>query len=387
MSGRPIYLDHHSTTPVDPRVLEVMLPWFSESFGNAASRNHAYGWEARDAVDRARGQVAELIGASAREIVFTSGATESNNLAIKGAGWHADHNRMVTAVTEHKAVLDPADWLEDELGFEVERMLVETDGRLHLGELGEALEQPTQIVSLMAANNEIGLLHPLAEIGALCGERGALFHVDAAQAAGRIPLDVRAAGIDLLSLSAHKLYGPKGVGALYVRGPIRKKIVQQMDGGGHERGLRSGTLNVPGIVGFGEACAIAAAEMEAEGVRLAGLRDRLFERFETELDGIRLNGAREPRLPNNLNVSFEGVDGETLLGKLDGLAVSSGSACTTADPRPSHVLRALALTDKLAQASLRFGLGRTTSSDDIERAADIVISAIQRLRSLTGGAE
>lgn len=387
MKKRPIYLDHHSTTPVDPRVLEAMLPWFSESFGNAASRNHAYGWEAADAVDRAREQVAALIGAGPREIVFTSGATESNNLAIKGAGWHASHNRMVTAVTEHKAVLDPADWLEEELGFEVARLLVETDGRLHLGELAEALEQPTEIVSLMAANNEIGLLHPLGEIGALCRERGALFHVDAAQAAGRIPLDVKAARIDMLSISAHKLYGPKGVGALYVRGPIRKRIAAQMDGGGHERGLRSGTLNVPGIVGFGLACEIAAAEMESEAVRLATLRDRLLERLQAALDCVIVNGALHPRLPNNLNVSFEGVDGETLLGKLDGLAVSSGSACTTADPRPSHVLRALARSDRLAQASLRFGLGRTTTTEEVEQAAGQVIATVQRLRTLSAPSE
>jgi cysteine desulfurase len=387
MKKRPIYLDHHSTTPVDPRVLEAMLPWFNDSFGNAASRNHAYGWEAADAVNRARQQVAALIGASPREIVFTSGATESNNLAIKGAGWRAAHNRMVTAVTEHKAVLDPADWLEDELGFEVARLLVETDGRLHLGELAEALEQPTEIVSLMAANNEIGLLHPLSEIGALCRERGALFHVDAAQAAGRIPLDVGPAQIDLLSLSAHKLYGPKGVGALFVRGSVRNRIAAQMDGGGHERGLRSGTLNVPGIVGFGLACEIAAAEMESEALRLAALRDRLLERLQNELDGVHVNGALQPRLPNNLNVSFEGVDGETLLGKLDGLAVSSGSACTTADPRPSHVLRALARSDRLAQASLRVGLGRSTTAEDIESAADQVIGVVQRLRTLSPPAE
>ncbi len=386
MKKRPIYLDHHATTPVDPRVIEAMLPWFSESFGNAASRNHAYGWEARDAVDRARAQVAELIGASPREIVFTSGATESNNLAIKGAGWHASHNRMVTATTEHKAVLDPAHWLEEELGFEVERLHVEGDGRLELNELDEALEQPTEIISLMAANNEIGLLHPLGEIGAICRRRGVLFHVDAAQAAGRVPLDVRASQIDLLSISAHKLYGPKGVGALYVRGPVRSRLVPQMDGGGHERGLRSGTLNVPGIVGMGAACEIAAAEMSVEAERLAKLRDRLLERLQTEIEGVRVNGALAPRLPNNLNVSFDGVDGETLLGKLDSLAVSSGSACTTAEPRPSHVLRAMGLSDELARASLRFGLGRTTTADEIEQAAQLVTAAVRRLRELSGGA-
>ena len=386
MNDQPIYLDHHATTPVDPRVLEAMLPWFSEKFGNAASRNHAYGWEARDAVDRAREQVAALIGASPREIVFTSGATESNNLAIKGAGWRASHNRMVTATTEHKAVLDPARWLEEELGFEVERLHVEGDGRLELSELDEALEQPTEIVSLMAANNEIGLLHPLSEISAICRERGALLHVDAAPAAGRIPLDVRALQIDLLSISAHKLYGPKGVGALYVRGPIRTRIVPQLDGGGHERGLRSGTLNVPGVVGLGAACEIAAAEMTSEAVRLTKLRDRLLDRLQTGLGGVSVNGALSPRLPNNLNVSFEGVDGETLLGRLDGLAVSSGSACTTADPQPSHVLRALGLSDELAQASLRFGLGRGTTSEEIERAAALVIAAVTRLRSLSAEA-
>lgn len=387
MKKRPIYLDHHATTPVDPRVLEAMLPWFSEQFGNASSRNHAFGWEARDAVDRAREHVAALIGAGPREIVFTSGATESNNLAIKGAGWRASHNRMVTATTEHKAVLDPADWLEEELGFEVERLHIESDGRLELTELDEALEQPTEIVSLMAANNEIGLLHPLTEIGAICRRRGALFHVDAAQAAGRIPIDVRSAQIDLLSISAHKLYGPKGVGALYVRGPIRNRLVAQMDGGGHERGLRSGTLNVAGIVGLGAACEIAAAEMDAEAERLSNLRDRLLERLQHELDGVHVNGALAPRLPNNLNVSFEGVDGETLLGKLDALAVSSGSACTTNDPQPSHVLRAMGVSDELARASLRFGLGRTTTADEIEQAADLVTAAVKRLRELSGKSE
>ena len=383
---RPIYLDHHATTPVDPRVLEAMLPWFTERFGNAASRNHAWGWEASDAVDAARAQAAALIGANPREIVFTSGATESNNLAIKGLGWRARHNRMVTCRTEHKAVLDLADWLEEELGFEVERLHVEEDGRIALDELEEALAQPTELVSLMAANNEVGVLHPLAEISRICHERGARLHVDAAQAAGRSPLDVRTLEIDLLSISAHKMYGPKGVGALYVRGALRGAMEAQMHGGGHERGLRSGTLNVPGIVGFGAACAIAAAELEPEAARLAALRDRLLERLTTALDGVRVNGTLSPRLPNNLNVSFEGVDGETLLGKLDGVAVSSGSACTTADPQPSHVLRALGLSDRLAQASLRFGLGRTTTAEEIEQAAEQVIEAVRRLRNLTASA-
>ncbi|MBI1353501.1 MAG: aminotransferase class V-fold PLP-dependent enzyme [Acidobacteria bacterium] len=380
---RPIYLDHHATTPVDPRVLEAMLPWFSESFGNPASRNHAWGWEARDAVDKARRQTAALIGANPREIVFTSGATESNNLAIKGLGWHARHNRMVTCQTEHKAVLDPAEWLEEELGFEVERLHVDPDGTIALDELEEALQQPSEIVSLMAANNEIGTLHPLDEISRICRRHGAHLHVDAAQAAGRIPLDVKALDIDLLSISGHKLYGPKGVGALYVRAGLREKMEAQMHGGGHERGLRSGTLNVPGVVGLGAACEIAAAESDAEAERLSALRDRLLERLTAELDGVHVNGLLAPRLPNNLNVSFEGVDGETLLGKLDGVAVSSGSACTTADPQPSHVLRALGLSDKLAQASLRFGLGRSTTAEEIEQAADQVIAAVRRLRALS----
>lgn len=379
---KPVYLDYHATTPVDPRVVEAMTPYFTEIFGNAASRNHAYGWEAKKAVEHAREQVASLVGANPREIVFTSGATESNNLAIKGVAGKRGKGRIVTCVTEHKAVLDPIERLESE-GFEVVRLQVDQAGEIDLAQLAQAVDADTILVSLMAANNETGLLHPIREIGSIVREHGAALHTDAAQAAGRIPLNVDDDGIDLLSISGHKLYAPKGVGALFVRRRgARVDLSPQMDGGGHERGLRSGTLNVPGIVALGAACQIAEAEMDVEVRRLSQLRDRLFSGIDERLEGVRLNGPRESRLPNNLNLAFEGVDGESLLMELDDLAVSSGSACTSESPRPSHVLQAMGLPDRLAAASLRFGLGRWTSEDEVDYAADRVAAAVTRLRAL-----
>jgi len=379
---KPVYLDYHATTPVDPRVVQAMTPYFTEIFGNAASRNHAYGWEAKKAVERAREQVASLIGANPREIVFTSGATESNNLAIKGVAEKRGKGRIVTCVTEHKAVLDPIERLESE-GFEVVRLQVDQAGEIDLAQLAQAVDADTILVSLMAANNETGLLHPIREIGSIVREHGAALHTDAAQAAGRIPLNVDDDGIDLLSISGHKLYAPKGVGALFVRRRgARVDLCPQMDGGGHERGLRSGTLNVPGIVALGAACQIAEAEMDVEARRLSELRDRLHSGIHERLDGVRLNGPRESRLPNNLNLAFEDVDGESLLMELDDLAVSSGSACTSESPRPSHVLQAMGLPDRLAAASLRFGLGRWTSEEEVDYAANRVAAAVTRLRAL-----
>lgn len=378
---KPVYLDYHSTTPVDPRVVEAMTPYFTEQFGNAASKNHAFGWQAKKAVERAREQVAQLIGANPREIVFTSGATESNNLALKGVAGKREAGRILTCVTEHKAVLDPLERLEAD-GLEVVRLPVEEDGRLDLDRLAEAVDERTILVSLMAANNEIGVLHPLGEIRERLPE-DVVLHVDAAQAVGRVPVDVQADGIDLLSISGHKLYAPKGVGALFVRRRGRRvELDAQMDGGGHERGLRSGTLNVPGIVALGAACEIAQAEMDDEAHRLSDLRDRLHARIVDGLDDVRFNGVREPRLPNNLNLAFSGVDGESLLMGLDDLAVSSGSACTSELPQPSHVLRALGLPDRLAAASLRFGLGRWTTQEEIDYAADRVVREVRRLRAL-----
>lgn len=362
-----------------------MLPYFSEAYGNAASRNHAFGWRAREAVSRARDQVAALIGASSREIVFTSGATESNNLAIRGAVEASGRTagRIITCATEHKAVLDPCVRLR-RLGFDVVVLPVDSDGLLDPQRLADALTDDTLLVSVMYANNEIGVLQPIAQIGAIVRRTRALFHVDAAQAAGKIPVDVAGDAVDLLSLSAHKLYGPKGVGALYVakRGR-RAEIAAQMDGGGHERGLRSGTLNVPGIVGLGAACALSGEDMDAEGQRLAALRDRLKDRLFAVLDGLQVNGSRERRLPNNLSVSFAGVDGESLLMGLDDVAVSSGSACTSESPEPSHVLRALGVPEKLAHASLRFGLGRQNTEEEIDYAADKTAAVVSRLRQLS----
>lgn len=381
----PIYLDNHATTPVDPRVLEAMLPYFTTRFGNAASRNHSFGWEAEQAVKEARRKVAALIGASDREIIFTSGATESDNLAIKGAaetyGQQGDH--IVTCATEHKAVLDTCKRLEKR-GFRVTYLPVGRDGRIDLAELAAAITDRTILVSIMAANNEIGVLQPVREIGALCRERGVLFHTDAVQAAGKVPLDVEADSIDLASLSAHKMYGPKGVGALYVRSRNpRVQLAAQMDGGGHERAMRSGTLNVPGIVGFGEACEICRREMPEEAPRLAALRDRLKAKLEAGLDEVYVNGSMEHRLPNNLNMSFAYVEGESLLMGISEVAVSSGSACTSATLQPSHVLKALGVGDELAHTSIRFGLGRFNTEEEIDYTAGRVIETVKRLRELS----
>ncbi len=381
----PIYLDHHATTPVDARVLEAMLPYYGKVYGNAASRNHSFGWKAREAVSRGRDQVAALIGASSREIVFTSGATESNNLAIRGAveATGRTKGRIITCATEHKAVLDPYARLK-RLGFEVVVLPVGSDGFLDVGRLRSALTDDTILVSVMYANNEIGVIQPIAEMGAAVRETRALFHVDAAQAAGKIPVDVERDSIDLLSLTAHKMYGPKGIGALYVRRRGRRaEIVAQMDGGGHERGLRSGTLNVPGVVGLGVACQISVDEMESEAQRLSELRNRLKNRLFESLDGLRVNGSMDRRLPHNLSIGFSDVDGESLLMGLDDIAVSSGSACTSEIPEPSHVLRALGVPEKLAHASLRFGLGRQTTEEEVDYAVEKVASVVTRLRQMS----
>jgi len=381
---RPVYLDFHATTPVDPRVLEAMLPYFSEQFGNAASKQHAFGWDAQKAVDRARGQVAALIGASANEIVFTSGASESNNLAIKGIVRarrdRGDH--IITALTEHKSVLDSFKTLEKE-GCRVTRLAVDSRGFIELDELRASITDRTILVSIMAANNEIGVLQPLAEIGAIARERGVVFHTDAAQAAGKVPIDVAASGIDLLSLTAHKYYGPKGAGALYVRRCKPKLELQcQIDGGGHENGFRSGTLNVPGIVGLGLAAELCRKEMPSESARLSAMRDRLFHGLQENVDGVRLNGpSGECRLPHNLHVSFDDIEGEALLMALGDLAVSTGSACSSGSQAPSHVLQAIGAVGDRAGASIRFGLGRPTTDADIDFAIDRVSTVVRALRT------
>ncbi len=388
-----IYLDHHATTPVDARVLEAMLPFFSEKFGNAASRQHRFGWDANDAVERARKQIATLIGAGSKEIVFTSGATEANNLAIKGAAGarQSERDHLVTVVTEHKAVLDPIARLEKE-GWRVTVLPVNSEGLIDLGELAQAITDRTALVSVMAANNEIGVLQPIKDAAALAHAKGAWFHTDAVQAAGKVPFDVEALDVDFASLSAHKVYGPKGVGALYVRRKNRPAsatamegrnvtIAAEIDGGGHERGMRSGTLNVPGIAGFGRAAEIARAEMVGESARVGSLRDRLLEGLRAKSDGMTVNGSTEMRLPGNLNVSFAGVDGEALLVSLDDIAVSSGAACTQAEP--SHVLMALGLRRDRALASLRFGIGRTTTAAQVDYAATKVSDVVVRLRQLS----
>jgi cysteine desulfurase len=385
----PIYLDNHATTPVDPRVLDAMLPYFSERFGNAASRSHSFGWEAERAVERAREQVARLIGASPKEIVFTSGATESDNLAIKGIVEAASEREkkgrtghIVTQATEHKAVLDCCHRLE-ESGVRVTVLPVNTDGIIDLQELRKALDDQTTLVTIMFANNEIGTIQPVADIGALCSERGIPFHTDAVQAAGKIPIDVEAMNIDALSLSAHKMYGPKGVGALYIRHNPRLRVAAQIDGGGHERGFRSGTLNVPAIVGMGEACEIALREREAESRRIAALRDRLKQKLEAGLTEVHINGTMEHRLPGNLNVTFRGVDGEALLMALDDIALSSGSACTSAAIEPSYVLRALGLGEDEAESSIRFGIGRFNTEAEIDYVANRIIEAVRNFREIS----
>ncbi|MBA2603942.1 MAG: IscS subfamily cysteine desulfurase [Acidobacteria bacterium] len=380
--GTPIYLDYHATTPVDPRVLEAMLPYFTERFGNPASKGHAFGWRAQEAVEAARGHVASLISASSKEIVFTSGATESNNLAIKGVACalkgQGDH--VITVVTEHKSVLDSCARLERE-GWKVTRLPVEPDGFVNLDVLRASLTDGTVLVSVMAANNEIGVLQPLADIAAIVHERGALLHTDAAQAFGKVPIDVAASGVDLLSLTAHKCYGPKGTGALYLRRQRpRLPIECQIDGGGHEGGLRSGTLNVPGIVGLGACAEIAKRTLPEESVRLAGLRDRLLEGLRAGLDGIRVNGSLERRLPHNLHVSFDGIEGEALLMALGDIAVSTGSACSSGSGAPSHVLQGIGAVADRAGASIRFGLGRWTTDADIDAALERVVTVVRSLR-------
>lgn len=381
----PIFMDNHSTTPVDPRVLDAMLPYFREDFGNAASRNHVFGWKAEKAVELAREQVGALIGASAKEMVWTSGATESINLALKGAAefYKEKGNHIITAVTEHKAVLDTCKRMEKN-GFRVTYMPVQKDGLIDLDDLKRAIDDKTILVTIMAANNEIGVLQPIAEIGKLCKERGVIFHTDSTQAVGKVPIDVNKMGIDLASISAHKMYGPKGVGALYVRRKNpRVQLVAQMDGGGHERGMRSGTLEVPNIVGLGKACEIAMNEMPQESCRLAGLRNRLKDKLMGSLDEVYVNGNMEHHLPNNLNISFAYVEGESLLMGINDIAVSSGSACTSATLEPSYVLKALGTGDELAHSSIRFGLGRFNTEAEVDYVADKVVDVVNRLRELS----
>jgi cysteine desulfurase len=381
----PIYMDNHATTPVDPRVFAAMTPYFTNVFGNSASRNHSFGWEAEEAVEKARKQVADLIGATAKEIVWTSGATESNNLAIKGvAEMYAERgNHIITAATEHKAVLDTCKRLEKD-GARVTYLPVQQNGLVDLDQLREAMTDKTILVSVMYANNEIGVIQPVAEISKIAKSRGALFHTDATQAVGKVPVDVTKDGVDILSISAHKMYGPKGVGALYVRrrNP-RVQLTAQIDGGGHERGMRSGTLNVPGIVGLGEACGLAKAEMAAESKRLAHLRDKLKDKLMAELDEVYINGSMEHRLPNNLNISFAYVEGESLLMGINDIAVSSGSACTSATLEPSYVLKALGAGDDLAHSSIRFGLGRFNTEEEVDYVAAKVIDVVKKLRDLS----
>ena len=381
----PIYMDNHATTPIDPRVLEEMLPYFREKFGNAASRNHSFGWVAEEGVETARERVAKLIGATTKEIIFTSGGTESDNLAIKGVAemYKEKGNHIITAVTEHKAVLDSCKRLE-KYGYRVTYLPVQKDGLIDLEDLKHAMDDKTILVTIMAANNEIGVIQPIAEIGKLCHERGVIFHTDAAQAVGKMPIDVIKENIDLASISAHKMYGPKGTGALYVRrqNPM-VKISAIIDGGGHERGMRSGTLNVPGIVGLGKACAIATEEMPHESCRLAGLRNRLKDRIMSRLDECYINGSMEHRLPGNLNVSFAHVEGESLLMGINDVAVSSGSACTSAMVEPSYVLKALGTGDDLAHSSIRFGIGRFNTDAEVDYVADRVVETVQRLREIS----
>jgi cysteine desulfurase len=380
----PIYMDHQATTPVDPEVFEAMRPYFLEQFGNAASRSHAFGWAAEGAVETARAAVATLIGAKPVEIVFTSGATESDNLALKGVAeaYREKGAHIVTSAIEHHAVLDTCKRLE-KTGFLVSYVSVDRYGMVDPEAVARAITPKTILVSIMLANNEIGTIQPLAEIGRLCKARGVLLHSDAVQGVGKIPVEVDALGVDLLSLTAHKMYGPKGVGALYVRmGKPRVRLIPQMDGGGHEKGRRSGTLNVPGIVGLGKACELAGRRMAAEAQRLAALRERLRAGIFSRLDHLYFNGHPVQRLPGNLNVSFEFVQGESLLMSLKEIAVSSGSACSTASPAPSHVLRAIGLGDDLAHASLRFGLGWGNTEEEADYVADRIVEEVTRLRAM-----
>jgi cysteine desulfurase len=381
----PIYMDNHATTPMDPRVLEEMLPYFTQKFGNSASRNHSFGWEAEQGVEQARERIAKLVGATAKEIIFTSGATESDNLALKGVAemYKEKGNHIITAVTEHKAILDTCKRLE-KYGYRVTYLPVKGDGLVDLEDLKRAIDDKTILVSIMFANNEIGVIQPVEQIGAICRERGVLFHSDATQAVGKVPVDVNKMKIDLMSISAHKMYGPKGVGALYVRRKNpRVQISAMIDGGGHERGMRSGTLAVPNIVGLGKACELCMQEMPEESKRLAALRDRLRSRIEKDLDEVYVNGSMEHRLPGNLNMSFAYVEGESLLMGISDIAVSSGSACTSATLEPSYVLKALGTGDDLAHSSIRFGLGRFNTEAEVDYVAAKMVEVVKRLRELS----
>jgi cysteine desulfurase len=380
----PIYMDYHATTPVDERVLDAMLPYFRGDFGNAASRSHVFGWKAEEAVERAREEVAKLIGAAGKEIVWTSGATESDNLAIKGvAEFYKDRgSHIITAVTEHKAVLDSCKRLEKQ-GTVVTYLPVEPDGRVSPDAVANAMTDKTILVSIMLANNEIGTVNPVEEIGAVVKARGAFFHIDAVQGVGKIPFDVNRSHADLVSLSAHKMYGPKGVGALYVRRKPRVRITPIIDGGGHERGMRSGTLNVPGIVGFGKAAELCRLEMEEEGRRVLALRERLRQGIEARVPSTVVNGSLEHRLPGNLNISFAFVEGEAMMMALKDVAVSSGSACTSASLEPSYVLRALGVPEEMAHTSIRFGLGRFTTEAEVDYVIDLVVDKVKRLRNMS----
>jgi cysteine desulfurase len=381
----PIYMDYHATTPVDPRVLEAMLPYFTETFGNAASRNHPFGWQAEEAVEKARKQVADLIGANAKEIIFTSGATESNNLAIKGVAemYREKGNHIITCVTEHKAVIDTCKKLEKQ-GYRVTYLPVQKDGRISLDELRAAISDKTILITIMTANNEIGIIQPIAAIGAIAKEKGIIFHTDAVQAAGKVPFSVNELKVDLASISAHKMYGPKGVGALFVRRRNPRVLLsEQINGGGHERGMRSGTLNVPGIVGLGAAAALCKAEMAQDTERLRQLRDYLNEQLHKNLDELYINGSMEHRLPHNLNISFAYVEGESLLMGINDVAVSSGSACTSASLEPSYVLKALGAGDDLAHSSIRFGLGRWTTKEEVDYVVDKLTNVVKRLREMS----
>lgn len=380
----PIYLDNNSTTPMDPRVLEAMLPFFNEKFGNAASRNHSFGWSAEEAVDYAREQVARLIGSTSKEIIFTSGATEANNLAIKGVYemYGSQGNHMITVTTEHKAVLDACKKVE-KMGGEVTYLSPNEDGLINLADLEAAITDKTILITVMYGNNEIGVVQNIKGISAIAKKNGILFHTDATQAVGKIPVDVNADGIDLLSFTAHKMYGPKGVGALYVRRKNpRVKVTSQMDGGGHERGMRSGTLNVPGIVGFGKACEISLNEMADEAIRLSAMRDRLEKELLT-IEEAYVNGNPAHRLPHVANISFKFVEGEGLMMGTKDIAVSSGSACTSASLEPSYVLKSLGLDDELAHSSLRFGLGRFTTDEEVDFAINHVKEAVHKLREMS----
>jgi cysteine desulfurase len=381
---KPIYLDYQATTPCDKRVLEKMLPYFTEHFGNVHSRSHAYGWQAEEAVEEARENIADLIGADAKEIIFTSGATESNNLALKGVAhfYKESKNHIITCITEHKCVLDACRHLEEE-GFEITYLAVKSNGLIDLDDLKKAIKSNTLMVSIMAVNNEIGVIQPLSEIGAICKASGVFFHTDAAQAIGKIPLDVNALNIDLLSISGHKIYGPKGIGALYVRRKPRVRIKALINGGGQERGMRSGTLPTPLCVGLGEACKIAKHEMDKDYSHVKRLADKMMQKFEANLEQIFVNGDLQMRYPGNLNISFGYVEGEGLMMAIKELAVSSGSACTSASLEPSYVLRALGVSEDMAHTSLRIGIGRFTTEAEVDTAAELIVKAVKKLREMS----